>query len=189
MTSGNRSGVPTVGVVGCAAGGLEDLRVGLVEPLLAAGYRLAVTLTPRAAEWLAAAGESERLSVATGLPVRVDPRLPREERPHPPVSAWVVAPATANTVAKLALGVSDNQALTQVNESLTTVPVVVFPRVNAAHARHPAWSRHLEALQSAGVHVVYGEDVWPLHEPRSAPGRGLPWDEIIRVVRMVVPLL
>jgi hypothetical protein len=103
----------------------------------------------------------------------------------------VVAPASANTVAKLALGVSDNQALTLANEAIgdLQLPVVVFPRINAAHARHPAWDGHMSALESAGVHLVRGEDVWPLHEPRSAPpGRPLPWGRILDLVdRLVTP--
>jgi len=173
----------TVGVVGCAAGGVEELREGLVVPLLERGYRVAVTLTPTAAAWLEESGERARLEAATGLPVRSVPRLPGEARPHPKVDVYVVAPATANMVAKLALGISDNQALTQVNESMSVVPIVVFPRVNAAHARHPAWEGHLAALRSAGVVLIYGDDVWPLFEPRTgAPGRRLPWGAIMQAV-------
>jgi hypothetical protein len=39
-------------VVASAAGGIEDLRVRLVEPLLDRSYQVAVTLTPTAASWL-----------------------------------------------------------------------------------------------------------------------------------------
>ena len=49
---------------------------------------------------------------ASGFPVRVGPRLPSDLSPHPPVDCYLVAPASANTVAKLALGIADNQALT-----------------------------------------------------------------------------
>lgn len=171
-----------VGVIGCAAGGVEDIREALVEPLIERGRRVAVTVTPTAARWLDAAGEIERLERVTGLPVRSEPRLPGEERPHPPVDVFVVAPASASTVAKLALGIGDNQALSPVCEALGSLPIVVFPRVNAAHTRHPAWRGHLEALRQAGVELIYGDDVWPLHEPRSGPGKHLPWSAIIEAV-------
>lgn len=173
-----------LGVVGCAADGLESIRERLVEPALRDGWRVAVTLTPTAAEWLRAAGEFDALAGVTGLPVRDGPRLPAQERPHPPVDCYAVVPATANTVAKLALGIGDNQAVTQVCEGIGTdgVRVVVFPRVNAAHVRHPAWAGHLAALRGAGVRLVYGEDVWPLHEPRAEPARHLPWDAILAAV-------
>jgi len=54
--------------------------------------------------------------------------------------------------------------------------------VNAAHARHPAWAGHLDALLQAGVELIYGDEVWPLHEPRSTPGRQLPWGGIVEAV-------
>jgi hypothetical protein len=101
----------------------------------------------------------------------------------------VVAPATANTVAKLAVGIADNQALTVAGEAIgdAELPVVIFPRINAAHARHPAWDGHVAALESAGVRLVRGDDVWPLHEPRSAPpGRPLPWAHILDLVSELV---
>ncbi|MGA5272571.1 flavoprotein [Streptomyces cellulosae] len=181
--SSERRGV--LGVVGSAAGGVEALRTGLVEPTLDRGWQVAVTLTPTAGQWLRKIGEVERLEKLTGLPVRDEPRLPGEDRPHPPVDCYVVAPASANMIAKLATGVMDNQALTQVGEAIGTLdlPVVVFPRVNAAHARHPAWQQHIDTLRAGGVHLVYGPDVWPLYEPREAPaGRDLPWAAVLASV-------
>ncbi|MFF3359605.1 flavoprotein [Streptomyces sp. NPDC002917] len=171
-----------LGVVGSAAGGVETLRTGLVAPARDRGWQVAVTLTPTAGNWLRMTGEVERLEKLTGLPVRDQPRLPADARPHPPVDCYVVAPASANMVAKLAMGIADNQALTQVNEAIGTLrlPVVVFPGVNAAHARHPAWRRHLETLREAQVHLIYGPAVWPLYEPRQAPtGRELPWAAVL----------
>lgn len=182
MSSGKRG---VLGVVGSAAGGVEALRTGLVEPAMVRGWTVAVTLTPTAGQWLRLSGEFERLEKLTGLPVRDEPRLPGDTRPHPPVDGYVVAPASANMVAKLATGLMDNQALTQVGEAIGTLglPVVVFPRVNAAHARHPAWQRHIDTLRAGGVHVVYGPDVWPLYEPREAPaGRELPWAAVLETV-------
>ncbi|WP_351237814.1 flavoprotein [Streptomyces sp. NPDC002133] len=119
------------------------------------------------------------------MPVRDTPRLPTEARPHPVADCYVVAPASANYVAKLAAGIADNQALTQVSEALGTigVPIVVFPRVNAAHVRHPAWDRHVAALRKADVELIHGPDVWPLHEPREEPAdRQLPWTTIMHHV-------
>jgi len=180
---------PTIGLVGSSAGGVEDIRPRLVEPLREMGYRVVVTLTPTAATWLTAIGEIPKIETTTGYPVRHSPRLPSEDSPHPEVDCYAVAPASANTVAKLALGIADNQALTQVCEAIggRRLPVVVFPRVNAAHAGHPAWTSHLGALRSAGVRLVYGDDVWPLHRPRSAPGRELPWAAVLDTIRAELP--
>lgn len=169
-----------LGLIGCAAGGLEEVRTQLIEPMQGDGWTVAVTFTPTAATWLRASGEFDKIEAVTGLPVRVEPRLPNETSPHPKVDVYAVVPATANMVAKMALGIADNQALTTVCEALGNrrAPVVIFPRINAAHAAQPAWESHLTALRSVGAHLIYGDDVWPLHAPRSQPARPLPWQQI-----------
>lgn len=169
-----------VGVVGCAAGGVEELRSRLVCPLVDRGYRVAVTLTPTASNWLGQRGELAELAHATGLPVRAEARLPDQTSPHPPLDACALVPATANSVAKLALGIADNLALTQACEVLgsRSIPMLIFPRVNAAQVGHPAFRGHIATLRAAGAHVLTGEDVWPVR-PRSAQVRELPWDRIV----------
>lgn len=172
-----------IGIVASAAGGVEDLRGALVEPLLNRGHEVFIVLTPTASTWMEMNGERNELAELTGLPVRAQPRLPTEPSPHPKPDVIVAAPATSNTIAKLALGIADNQALTLLCENVGTTPMVVFPRVNAAHARQPAWQQHLDALRSVGVHLIYGGDVWPLAEPRAAsPRRKPPWAHIIATV-------
>jgi phosphopantothenoylcysteine synthetase/decarboxylase len=179
--------VTTIGVVAASAGGVETIRAGLIQPLIDQGFQVAVTLTPTAAEWLEHEGEVERIANLTHLPVRWQPRRPSEPRPHPQVDLYVAAPLTANSVAKLALGLADNQALTALCESITTVPMIVFPRINAAHARQPEWPHHIERLRSVGVHLIYGDDVWPLAEPRAAGPRKLPWPAILKTVHSALP--
>lgn len=172
-----------IGVVAAGAGGVETLRTGLVQPLIDEGHQVAVTLTPTAATWLEHLGEVHRLAELTGLPVRSTPRLPHEPTPHPKSDVLVGAPMTANSVAKLALGIADNQALTVLCECVATVPMIIFPRVNAAHARQPAWNGHLDQLRSVGVELIYGEHVWPLAEPRTAGPRELPWASILSALK------
>lgn len=175
------SEIPTLGLVGSASGGVERIRQEIVEPLIREGWRVAVTLTPTAGFWLRESGEADVIERLTGFPVRVESRLPSEKSRHPQVTCYAAVPASANTVAKLALGIADNQALTTLCEALGTsdLPVIIFPRINEAHARQPAWASHIQRLRSVGADLVYGDDVWPLHEPRSAPERDLPW-ELIR---------
>ncbi|MFF7211607.1 flavoprotein [Streptomyces sp. NPDC008238] len=175
-------------VVGSAADGAETLREGLVLPAIARGWRVAVTLTPAAALRLREQGETGRLRDATGLPVRDRSRLPGEPRPHPDPDCCVLAPADADTLAKLALGIADNQALTLLAEVLGTphVPLVAVPVVSAAHARHPAWPGHLATLRAAGVHLLPDPDVRPVPEPGDAPGgRGLPWADVLETIDRV----
>ncbi|MBW4720965.1 flavoprotein [Saccharothrix obliqua] len=152
---------PVLGLVASAAGGVERwLRTGLAEPLARRGWRLAITTTPTAARWLA--DEVGALAASTDLPVRWESRLPTEPKPHPVPDAFVFAPATANSIAKLALGIGDNQALTVLCEALGRgAPLVVLAQVGVDQARHPAHRGHLAVLREAGARVVTGgpEDV------------------------------
>lgn len=187
MTPRPRVVPPVIALVVSGAGGLQTVRHDFVLPASARGWTVAITATPTAARWLAESGERTRLVGATGLDVRVAARLPGESSPHPRADCVVVAPASANTVAKIALGIADNQALTVAVEAVGNLPVIVFPRINAAHARHPAWGSHLATLASADVRVVAGADVWPLFEPGTAPpGRPLPWPHILDLVAAVL---
>lgn len=162
---------------------MSTIRGGFIQPLVDDGHQVAVTLTPTAADWLGEIGETDRIASLTGLPVRSTPRRPSEPRPHPEVDVYVAAPLTANSVAKLALGLADNEALTVLCESIATVPMIVFPRINAAHAHQPAWPDHLDRLRTAGVELIYGEHVWPLAEPRAAGPRDLPWTAILTMLK------
>jgi phosphopantothenoylcysteine synthetase/decarboxylase len=174
-----------IAVVAASAGGVEELCTHLVEPLVTAGHSVSVTLTPTAAGWLDEVGETERLAEVTGYRVRSQARFPGETSPHPRADLIIAAPLTANTTAKLALGIADNQALTFLCESLTVVPTIIFPRINAAHARHPAWRNHAHRLRSV-AEFIEGPDIWPLHEPRSATPRPLPWHVLVNRAQQIL---
>ncbi|PRX46065.1 flavoprotein [Prauserella shujinwangii] len=154
-----------LGLVAASCGGVETrFRTELAAPAAARGWRLAITLTPVTARWLAATGELDRLRELTDLEVRSAPRLPGEPRPHPDPGVFLFAPATANSVAKLALGLADNQALTVLGDALGEdgVTVVVGYQVRDSRFRHPAWQGHLAALADAGVrtHRLPAEGPW-----------------------------
>ena len=149
-----------------ASGGFgveHRLRPELAEPALRRGWRLAVTLTPTAAHWLDVTGELATLRELTDLPVRSVGRLPGEPSPYGLADAYVFVPATANSIAKLALGIADNQALTQLCEAVGSpgVPVVLRPQAGAAQRGHPAFAGHLATLRAAGVTVSDAEPAQP----------------------------
>jgi hypothetical protein len=132
----------------------QRLCAEVAGPAAERGWRLAVTLTPTAERWLRASGEYDRLTALTDLPVRGTSRLPGEPRPHPDPEHFLFVPASANSTAKLALGIADNQALTVLCEAIGGTPqVVVCPQVSDAQANHPAWTGHVNTLRDAGVRV------------------------------------
>src|SRR5437868_925297 len=68
------------------------------------------------------------------------------------IDALVVAPATADVLAKFAQGIA-NDFLTTLYLA-TTAPVVVAPAMNVNMWEHPATQENLEALRKRGVKIV-----------------------------------
>ncbi|TKB09324.1 bifunctional phosphopantothenoylcysteine decarboxylase/phosphopantothenate--cysteine ligase CoaBC [Desulforhopalus sp. IMCC35007] len=64
----------------------------------------------------------------------------------------VIAPASANTIAKLAAGFADNLITTTV--LATRAPVLVFPAMNSRMYDNPATVRNIEILKGLGFTVI-----------------------------------
>lgn len=91
----------------------------------------------------------------------------------------VVAPATANLIAKMANGIADNLASTALLAA--AAPVLVAPAMNTRMWNHPATRRNLDRLKADGTHMV-GPDEGPLAEGESGIGRMAEPDEILAAV-------
>ncbi|MEM0483030.1 MAG: bifunctional phosphopantothenoylcysteine decarboxylase/phosphopantothenate--cysteine ligase CoaBC [Nitrososphaerota archaeon] len=71
------------------------------------------------------------------------------------VDLVLVAPATANTLAKMSLGVSDNPVTLVCSAALGSgIPVVVAPAMHASMTNNPALREALKRLKEMGVGVV-----------------------------------
>lgn len=68
----------------------------------------------------------------------------------------VIAPATANTLAKLAHGLADN--LLAVTALAARCPVIVAPAMDGGMYAHPATQANLQLLQSRGVILIEPEE-------------------------------
>jgi phosphopantothenoylcysteine decarboxylase/phosphopantothenate--cysteine ligase len=80
----------------------------------------------------------------------------------------VVAPATADLLAKMAAGIADDLAATAL--LATDKPVLVAPAMNWRMWEHPATRDNLARLEARGVHRV-GPNRGPLAEGESGMGR------------------
>jgi phosphopantothenoylcysteine decarboxylase/phosphopantothenate--cysteine ligase len=72
------------------------------------------------------------------------------------IDLLIVAPATANTIAKMAHGVADDFLTTLY--LATTAPVVVAPAMNVNMWEHSATQENIEILRARGVHIVPPEE-------------------------------
>ena len=80
----------------------------------------------------------------------------------------IIAPATANTLAKLAHGFADDLVSTLC--LATASPLSVVPAMNHRMWLHPATQANVALLRERGAQVVGPED-GPLAEGESGPGR------------------
>lgn len=95
----------------------------------------------------------------------------------------VVAPATANTIAKMAAGLAGDLLGTTL--LATTAPIVVAPAMHTEMWRHPATQANVAVLRARGVHIV-GPDEGELTGGDSGPGRMSEPDDIHRAALAVV---
>ncbi|TLP47157.1 bifunctional phosphopantothenoylcysteine decarboxylase/phosphopantothenate--cysteine ligase CoaBC [Cohaesibacter sp. CAU 1516] len=91
----------------------------------------------------------------------------------------VVAPCTANLMAKMAHGIADDLASTTL--LATDKEVLVAPAMNVRMWQHPATQRNLAQLKADGIHFV-GPDVGMMACNEEGPGRLAEPDAIIEAI-------
>ena len=95
----------------------------------------------------------------------------------------VIAPATANSIAKLAAGIADDLLGNTILAS--TAPVVIAPAMHTEMWQNPATVANVEVLRSRGIHVV-GPAVGQLTGTDSGAGRMSEPDDIVAAALAVV---
>ncbi len=162
-------------IIVCGAGAAVDVGK-LAEQAQQRGWSCHVIATPAGADFL----DVEAVEQLTRQPVRSHYRAPDQLRDNslPPPDGIIVAPATFNTVNKLACGINDNYALGLLAEAIgMRRPVVIVPFVNSALATNPAFPRAIATLRAAGVEVLHGPGELEPHSPRSGGDhiQSFPW--------------
>ena len=67
---------------------------------------------------------------------------------------FLVAPASANTIAKLAMGLADNMVTSTALALPTTTKKLLAPAMNTKMLEHPATQRNLDILKSYGYQII-----------------------------------
>ena len=139
-------------VLGVTGGIAAYKACDLVSRLKKRGAQVRVVLTAHAARFV----PPLTFETLSGNPACVDTFAPHSEMEHIALSKWaelfLIAPATANCVAKLASGIADD--LLSTTALAMTCPVMVCPAMNANMVRHPATQANLATLSQRGVHLV-----------------------------------
>ena len=126
----------------------------LCRLLVSAGAEVKVVMTPLAKQFITPL----TMATVSQHPILVDFFNPEngEWNSHVKLGEWadlyLIAPATANTMAKMASGVADNLLLTTYLSA--RCPVAVAPAMDLDMYAHVATQRNMEQLRRDGVHIV-----------------------------------
>lgn len=126
----------------------------LIRLLVKEGAEVKVIMTEMAKKFITPL----TLATLSKNPILVDFFNPEngEWNSHVSLGIWadlyIIAPASANTLAKMACGVADNLLLTTYLSS--RCPVVAAPAMDLDMFRHPATVKNLELLRSRGVRII-----------------------------------
>ena len=153
-------------LIGVTGGIAAYKAVEIVRLAIGAGHAVRVVQTPSSLRFVGTA-TFEGISGAPVLVGELDPDPARGAFPGEPVpghaaishlelvrraDAYLVAPASANTIAKLATGQADN--LLTSAALACTAPLVVAPAMNTHMWEHPATRGNVETLRLRGATIV-----------------------------------
>jgi phosphopantothenoylcysteine decarboxylase/phosphopantothenate--cysteine ligase len=95
----------------------------------------------------------------------------------------IIAPASANTIAKLAHGIADN--LLTITALAATCPLVIAPAMDAGMFSHPATQDNIRVLKERGAMII-GPDEGHLASGLEGPGRMTQPQEIVDELRWLL---
>jgi phosphopantothenoylcysteine decarboxylase / phosphopantothenate---cysteine ligase len=159
--------------------------VEVLRGLQRAGCTVRVAMTKRACEFV----QPLTFRALSGSHVIVDDYAP--DNPDPiahitfsqTIDLLIVAPATANIIAKFANGVADD--FLSSTYLACTAPILIAPAMNTTMWEHPATQRNLQQLRADGVHFVE-PDAGEMACGTIGPGR---LSEPERIVRAALEIL
>jgi phosphopantothenoylcysteine decarboxylase/phosphopantothenate--cysteine ligase len=157
----------------------------LTSKLVQAGAQVDVILTASAQEFIGKATFSAltHRPVTTSLWEANSPLAIDHVSLAVNADCLVVAPATAHTIAKLALGISDNPLVA--TGLATSAPMVIAPAMDANMFQHPAVQANVNTLRQRGAAIV-GPGAGRLASGLVGWGRMAEPAEIFDIVRQVI---
>lgn len=124
----------------------------IIRQLRAAGHEVKVVASAAALKFI---GEST-LAALSGAPVASQLFSDAGAVEHVAIAEWaqllLIAPASADLIAKLAVGRADDMLTT--TALTTTAPIVISPAMHTQMWQHPATVANVEMLRSRGVKVI-----------------------------------
>lgn len=128
----------------------------ITSQLTKLGFEVKVLMTPAARKFITPL----TLQVLSKNPVGLDVMI--EEDPQriehidigKETDLFLVAPASANTIAKLAMGLADNMVTSTALALPQGTKKILAPAMNTKMLEHPATQRNLKLLQDYGYQII-----------------------------------
>ncbi len=166
----------------CVGGGIAAYKsLELVRRLRDAGADVQVAMTEGAQQFVTPLS----FQALSGHPVRTSlwDSAAEAAMGHIELARWadriVLAPATADLLARLAHGFANDLVTTLC--LATTAPITVAPAMNHRMWQHPATMANLATLRERGVQII-GPNDGPLAEGESGPGRLSEPEQIVAAI-------
>ncbi|GAA3215609.1 bifunctional phosphopantothenoylcysteine decarboxylase/phosphopantothenate--cysteine ligase CoaBC [Microbacterium terregens] len=166
-------------VVGVTGGIAAYKAVQVVRDLVLAGHTVRVIATDAALRFVGAPTWEAISRQPLNTSIFDDVAAVRHVALGQQADVVVIAPATANTIAKLAAGIADDLLGTTVLAS--RAPLVIAPAMHTEMWQHPATVANVETLRARGV-VIVGPGSGRLTGPDVGVGRMSDPDEIVAAV-------
>lgn len=164
------------------SGGIAAYKTAyLVSQLVQAGNGVSVVMTKSARKFIG----PTTFEALTGRPVYSDLFRPEEHFQGEHIGLakraelMIVAPASANTIAKFAHGLADNLLSTLALS--VTAPILLAPAMNTEMWNKPATQRNIEQCKADGIHIISPGSGW-LSCGQIGAGRMAEPDEIFKQV-------
>ena len=172
-------------VLGVTGGIAAYKAVEIASKLTQAGAKVNVAMTESATKFVAPL----TFRSITGRPVVTDMFEPTSEWSIEHIAlaeaadVVVIAPATANTIAKLATGIADNMLNCTV--LATKAPVIVAPSMDANMFENPITQENLNKLKARGF-IIVGPEYGRLASGKIGVGRLADIEKIIGTIKQVL---
>lgn len=170
-------------VVGVTGGIAAYKACDLVSRLKKRGAQVRVVLTEHACQFV----QPLTFETLSGNPAYTDSFDRKYEIEHVALAKWadllLIAPATANCMAKMACGIADD--LLSTTCLAVRCPVLVAPAMNSAMWRNPATQANLALLRSRGVRFV-GPEAGHLACGDDDVGRMSEPEQIVEAVEVIL---
>lgn len=172
-------------VVGVSGGVAAYKVAGVVSKLRQEGADVRVVMTHNATRFITPL----TFSALSGNPVYVDGFAPGQEFAHlwlaKSADVFLIAPATANIIGKMASGVADDLLSTTLLAAGGRVPIIIAPAMNTRMWENPIVQRNVALLRDIGC-IFVGPAYGYLAEGERGVGRLAEEDAILTAIRAVV---